>query len=181
MNANANRVIAFENVTQASIFENEIKGQLSDGYWENARPYDHWQTPCEAEVIVDTENPGMRDVLVRRHYNFADKELVGYVGHRMIDYAKAAIALNDELMNNELPLRSISAFADYYNVMLELYENNIKEMNSTQKMVARWIQHYKIKHKYITKFKNIIDSVEYTEKDLMKDLRAMKKIVKKNY
>jgi len=33
----------FPNKGLKAIFDNEIKGQLSDGAWENAQPHNHWQ------------------------------------------------------------------------------------------------------------------------------------------
>jgi len=49
--------VYFKNLAQAVIYEGEIKGQLSDGHWENTRPFNHWEAPCRLEVAVDSENP----------------------------------------------------------------------------------------------------------------------------
>lgn len=43
----------FKTVAAANLFTNEITGQLSDGNWENAKPLDHWQYWCHAQVVVD--------------------------------------------------------------------------------------------------------------------------------
>ena len=48
-----NGKIHFANNEAACLFATEITGQLSDGRWENTRPYDHWKFWCNAEVIVD--------------------------------------------------------------------------------------------------------------------------------
>lgn len=33
--------INFKNRNQVALYEMELKGQLSDGYWENSRPRNH--------------------------------------------------------------------------------------------------------------------------------------------
>jgi hypothetical protein len=47
-----NPTIGFKNRNQVILFEQELKGQISDGMWENSRPYNHWKTPCVAVAIV---------------------------------------------------------------------------------------------------------------------------------
>lgn len=76
---------------QAVLFELEIKGQLSDGRWENSLPNNHWKAPCEADVIVRPEQVG-RNFSHMRGYNFGEKILMDCVGERMLRYAKAVIA-----------------------------------------------------------------------------------------
>jgi len=45
--------IHFPNNASACLFASEIIGQLSDGYFENTRPYDHWEFWAHAEIVVD--------------------------------------------------------------------------------------------------------------------------------
>lgn len=80
-----------ENRAQAAIYEFEMKGQMSDGRWENSRPMGHWRTPNEARVVVRPALIG-RDFYVDRGYNFGEKELFEAVGERMTRYAKVALA-----------------------------------------------------------------------------------------
>lgn len=68
--------------SQATLMEVELKGQVSDGYWENSSPRDHWKSVCSAEVIVDPDNVGI-NFGPRRSYNFAAPKLIEYVGDRM--------------------------------------------------------------------------------------------------
>ncbi len=78
--------IYFENNLQAALFKHELRGQISDGYWENSTPHNHWELPCRANVEVDADNPRVDIVgynYFRRNYNFANKELVDIVGERM--------------------------------------------------------------------------------------------------
>jgi len=85
--------LAFRNVAQAALFELELKGQLSDGHWENSRPTDHWRAWCEATVVVDPTNVG-RDFDVKRDsYAFASKDMLAVIGDRMMRYVRIAIAM----------------------------------------------------------------------------------------
>lgn len=83
--------ITFETITQAAIFEHELKGQISDGHWENdARScYETW---CDATVCVsdDEENLG-RDFGVSKNLGFGSKELFDIVGDRMCHYGRMAL------------------------------------------------------------------------------------------
>ena len=44
------------NMSQACLFEMEVSGQISDGKWENARPYNHWEWICNTEMVISDEN-----------------------------------------------------------------------------------------------------------------------------
>ena len=46
--------IHFENASAMCLYEWEMSGQISDGKYENSRPYDHWKWVCEiSDMIVD--------------------------------------------------------------------------------------------------------------------------------
>lgn len=90
--------IAFHNQAQAILFEYELKGQISDGHWENS-PGNHWQEPCRAKVIVDKMNPG-KDFHSRRAYNFTDKELLDVVGKRMRSYVIIGELFGEEVLKD---------------------------------------------------------------------------------
>lgn len=81
--------LAVRNEAQRILFEEELKGQLSDGRWENSSPRDHWVPWCDATVVVDPENVG-RDFWVQRDgYNFGEKALLEIIGDRMLGYVQA--------------------------------------------------------------------------------------------
>ena len=42
----------FENVSSFLIYKLEVKGQISDGYWENARPYNHWRWLNDTDEVI---------------------------------------------------------------------------------------------------------------------------------
>jgi hypothetical protein len=62
----------------------ELDGQISDGMWENARPYDHWKVWCEARVVVDPTNVGRDFWAMKDNYNLTSRLLLEVVGDRMI-------------------------------------------------------------------------------------------------
>lgn len=49
-----NIVLHFENVSAMCLYEMEMSGQISDGKYENSRPYDHWEWVREiSNMVVD--------------------------------------------------------------------------------------------------------------------------------
>lgn len=75
------------NQQQKTLFECELAGQLSDGYWENARPNRHWMDWCCLNVVVGT-NVGRNFHPLRDKYNLTNAELLNVVGKRMLAYAR---------------------------------------------------------------------------------------------
>jgi hypothetical protein len=83
--------LSFRNDVQACLWENEIRGQISDGHWENARPSTHWEAWCGADVIVDPTDLG-RDFNVSRDvYALKSRYLLSIVGGRMVGYARLCL------------------------------------------------------------------------------------------
>lgn len=77
--------IFLKNKEQVILFEAELKGQISDGFWENSSPHDHWEIPCSAEVLVGEPH---LTFWPSRGYKFHNKDLFEIVGDRMIEYVK---------------------------------------------------------------------------------------------
>jgi hypothetical protein len=81
--------VGFANIAQVVLFESELKGQISDGNWENSSPQDHWKKPCNAKAFVAQSAAELgTDWVPIRYYNFADPELLDVVAERMIEYVK---------------------------------------------------------------------------------------------
>lgn len=79
------KVLAVRNERQKVLFEREIQGQLSDGQWENARPYNHWMEWCrDLKVIVDPDNVGRNFDADKDNYNLIDGGFLRAIGERMI-------------------------------------------------------------------------------------------------
>jgi len=91
--------VRFRNVVQVALYECELKGQISDGNWENSTPFNHWQDPCDAMAVVGKpgESLGPVGFRPRRNYGFGSTFLVECVGSRMLFYARAVQAF-PELM-----------------------------------------------------------------------------------
>jgi len=80
--------LTVSNIEQKIIFMCEMQGQLSDGYWENATPSDHWKVWCNLkwnDVNIDPNNIGTIGIepWARRRYNFSSKMLMEVVGYRI--------------------------------------------------------------------------------------------------
>lgn len=106
--------IYFENNLQASLFKHELAGQISDGYWENSSPRDHWQRVCRAQVTVDAQNPRVENEgsYFLRNYNFANKELIDCVGDRMKNIVMLAQAGYDDSVISDFDEIYDSMFTD---------------------------------------------------------------------
>lgn len=79
--------IIFATRQQQLLWDQELSGQVSDGYWENAMPQNHWERPCRATTFVDPSNVGLTFRPVKG-YRFNNDELVKWVGYRMLDYVR---------------------------------------------------------------------------------------------
>lgn len=75
---------------QKVLFDCEIKGQISDGNWENARPSDHWIPWCDCVTYVDADKQGTNFWAQRTKYNLLDKGLLEIIAGRMILYVRLA-------------------------------------------------------------------------------------------
>lgn len=84
------------------VFTEEIKGQISDGAWENSRPYDHWIFWSNTNAIVDG-NLGLEikeGTPLKRNYNLF--HLIPYVGDRMLAYIASVKMDKDPTLTNYL-------------------------------------------------------------------------------
>lgn len=51
---NKNLILHFENVSAMCLYEWEMSGQISDGKYENNRPFNHWEWVCDIlNMVVD--------------------------------------------------------------------------------------------------------------------------------
>jgi len=76
-------------LSQKNLFSCEITGQLSDGAWENTKPYDHWEPWGNADVKVGS-NVGRTFPVKKDGYNLGS--LLDYVGDRMLGLGAAGAA-----------------------------------------------------------------------------------------
>ena len=103
--------------TACAIWEHEIKGQLSDGMWENTSPLNHWKFWSNTDAVHDelAENHVLYERTaeeIKNNYNL--KKLVPYIGDRMILIAKLALSgiepswANQSLFENDQDIQNVS-------------------------------------------------------------------------
>jgi hypothetical protein len=190
-----NRNIYFRTVSQATLFEHEISGQISDGAWENSGPHDHWQFWCNLNVKVDPSNPRVEsnEWCRRNTYGINRKDLLEIVGMRMLSMGVIANYLG------EIPDRDIAECLE------DMYEWNyntnrverksVDFLGAIDKVLADWARYSKgtpddywfKKSQKVIEFRNRIASdvdkffnciMSYDYKAMLKDLREMKDVMK---
>ena len=109
-----NSTLFVNNMSQACIFEMEVSGQISDGKWENSRPYDHWKWVCHTQLGISDKNyytgwPHQKRYGIKNLYN----EFMKYVKegefpwpNRMIYYGRFGTILDPKYINQLDGLRS---------------------------------------------------------------------------
>lgn len=153
------KMINFRNQVQADLFKHEISGQISDGMWENARPFNHWKVWCEAEVAVDPENVGVNFWAQKNNYGFDNHELLEIIGERMINIC----------------MLSIKGYPDH--VIRDFHEYNKREINDN----AYWT---KKREAFIDAFgsydayERVLKEGRWTMKQVRSELKDMKAIIK---
>ena len=161
------KVINFRNADQVFLYECELKGQISDGYWENAKPHDHYKPMCHATANVDPKNLGANFRTLRR-YNFAATDLVNVVGDRMMTFVRTKrifpnLDFDDHwdwcLEDGAEYLRDAAKGRD-----ADYWEGKIRKMEGFFGMS-------------LEEAEKRLRSDPYSRKDLMRDLKDMSKIV----
>ena len=97
--------ITLPTASAAALFEHELKGQFSDGMWENARPRDHWRF---WNVLVVKVAPGRCLVETNQAYactktSYDIAALYDIIGDRMLKIGRLARAC--ELTKTRFPGR----------------------------------------------------------------------------
>lgn len=65
----AKNKLYFNTLAAALLYDWELSGQISDGKYENSRPYDHWRWVIDAEIIVDPNGLNYTTRMIRKTYN----------------------------------------------------------------------------------------------------------------
>lgn len=94
-----NGTIAFKTRTQEMIWRCEILGQLSDGYWENTRPHNHYKFWHRLEPVTARDGePAVitSDSFCEKRGGYNLHALLQYVGDRMVQIGRMATAGGDE-------------------------------------------------------------------------------------
>lgn len=158
------KTLAFATAAQLILWNTELRGQLSDGYWENARNAGgtpHWRPWCDAKAVVDPANPGRDFFAAREAYNFTAPDLLDVVGDRMcyrlalLEQQPDAVARLDGGRSHSLP----ESDTDWEECVGEKYFDERR---------ARWTA------AGLTK----LTALPPTRRELKKILTEMKKVIK---
>lgn len=81
-----NLTIHFKNASTMCLYYMEMEGQISDGKYENSRPYDHWKWVCDVNNMIVDGKSGIESTIgsnSRFWYAFSKKynlnEWFGYI------------------------------------------------------------------------------------------------------
>lgn len=153
--------ITLANPTQVALYKGMLIGQMSDGFWEDKGPRDHWRPMAQADVRVG--KPGM-DFTPRRPYGFV-RELIPLIGEELLTLARATKAYPNV---DWVPLaHAITYIAD----------NNVEDLK------ADWQQKYVQAVLQATGESDIaqvlakINGQAYSMQDLRRDLRAIQEVI----
>jgi len=143
------------------LWQNEITGQLSDGYWENSVPHDHWMPWSKMEVKKGNPKAIYNGWIQRNKYAVDSKDLIDIVGDRMVNKGRMAKALGRELTYDES------------NAAEGLPENiaDYKDMIASNKSDYTIDKIKKLKKKDVAAFY----STEYDMAEMKRDLKFIKK------
>ena len=101
--------IFVENEAQAALFNDELSGQISDGFWENAAPHNHWVPWGNAVAVVAEKGQSLgRDFFAGKdNYNFLNGQLLEWQSEAMIQIVQDAT--NDDSYNYKQLRKDLTA------------------------------------------------------------------------
>lgn len=180
--------IVFENVAQKVIWETELCGQFSDGFWENSSM--PWRTWTSAVVEVNSENFGTDIPKWERRFAVTASELWKVVGYRTI----GAVRVAKHFGKDNLPyvVENIIETAIRTNFSEDNKDFRISQVYSVEDLGL--VVNHKFEESHRDRFKQYIDEAEkagftltgiidalknselYSVKDFNADLKRMKEI-----
>jgi len=177
--------INFQNADQVTLWNNEIVGQLSDGYWENTRPMNHWRPWCHAVAMCEADAPIGRDFAADKdNYNLANKELLECVGGRM----RAAVVINRLDVDDVVKKQLRDCANDFNEENLPLIDVDERESRvrtyATEDEGRGRMDGYWTKKRDETNWTLLrqlavrVNATTYTTKELRKELNAMKQVIR---
>lgn len=171
--------IVWRNQTQHILWMCELKGQVSDGFWDNSRPYHHWEVPCKAQSVVNdgTKELGPNFSPIKK-YSFDSAELVDVVGTRMINFVKVYIAFPhlNPLDHWDYDMDGVD---DYVEQVIDWVNN---EDGFFQEKAIRIFKAFNVEYGDITSLHNTlkaVNNIQFTLDDLKKELKDMTRIFKR--
>lgn len=107
----------FNNLSSALLYRFELEGQISDGKYENSRPYNHWRWVTDVKIVVDTKHrpmcsEGRRWFLTSKKYNLNEWPGLWKKGHNWAFRAMQYIRLGKVFESTQ----------ENYNKLANVYE-----------------------------------------------------------
>ena len=170
--------VNWRNLNQAVLYDSELSGQISDGFWENTRPYDHWKKPCNLKSVVDPDNVGISTWLIKNNYNFANKKLLNVVGYRMLIYVRFSKWLKNNTKKSDGEI--IKYISSIESILESICEGGIpSKYMFKDKSYKKYIKGLKLIFRSFDKLQIILkDESIYSMKEMKEDLNDMRKIFK---
>lgn len=158
-----NGQITLPSASMRGLWKTSIRGQISDGKWENSRPEDHWKFWSDLNVAQGA--PGVIADQYPQKSNYALGSVIQYIGDEMVNIGKMATATGSD---DEKLMRAAGYMPDTFEEFMSAKES------------GQW--RYQFLSDYMTsvtpeiaeKFYN----TKYDMKDLKSDLRTISKAMK---
>jgi len=162
------KVIYVKTDIQKALLIGELLGQISDGKWENSKPFGHWKEWSRADIKVGDQ--GTKNMYPQKtNYNFHDAELLSIVGNRMIGMVRL-IKKYPKIGKDDSSINAANSLAEYLygdstlpTKMLDYMEKYMDLIKSKSGASDEEI------------LKTINDKSLYSSSDLKKDLVEIKK------
>ena len=155
-------------VAQKALFDYEIKGQLSDGQWEGARPRGHWLPWSNADIVVAQEGSAVgRNFSARDTYDLTVLAGNDVIRGRMITAVKLVLTFGEqlyplvsELFDVDGSWRGFPKYRDNPTNEQDYIDVKLHEMFPTQERLEN--------------VRTMVGFQRYTRNDLFADLKDLK-------
>jgi hypothetical protein len=165
------KTFTVRNVVQKALFDKEILGQLSDGMWENAVPWDHWKVWSGYPVVVAAEGGvvGRTFGACKDNYDLLRLAKNDIVRDRMILIAKLVLTFGEVMY----PL--VSKLFDWQGNWrgMPKCSGRSGSTDAEDKLNLRLLELFPTPERLET-VRTLTEMQRYTKNDLLADLRDLK-------
>ena len=180
----------FAETSQLLLFIGEMAGQISDGKYENARPYNHWLWVASSKNEYITKASG--DLGYISNYEHAKKytitDLIKYINNgekwadRMLCYCKLGHVLDDLKVfkaNDKIDYSEASALCDAIEYIGDKNITTVDDLNALEDKAPQYVKPALNKaKKYLTdEVLHAFNEYEYDVKKLKEDMVFMNETV----
>ncbi len=162
-------VLHLQSPSQLALWHNELTGQISDGMWENSRPFDHWGFWLDVRTALGDPHLEVKGRgPTKSNYNFS--ALIPIIGDRMVKIGRMGKANPAIDPSSGLTAQEFSG-AEYMPETLEEFNSRSKNKNfSAYEQKALSSVTPEMAEKYY--------STKYDMKDLKADLKSIQTALK---